>query len=296
MTARSTHVALPSVGVVILTQGSRPVELDRAVRSVLAQTGVATDVVVVGNGWRPTGLPPEVSTVELPTNVGVGGRNAGVGAVRGDVLFFLDDDAWLADDTALESLAGLFRDHPAIGMVQTRLADPESATAPRYWIPRLRKGSATRSSTVMYVLEAALAIRREVFEQIGGFVPDFGYAHEGIDLTWRVWDAGYLVWYAGDLVTCHPAIYPTRHAEFWRLNARNRVWLARRNLPAVLIPGYLATWAAVEHLRLRRDPAARRAWLTGFKEGWSTTAVSPRHPMSWRTVAEMTRHGRPPIV
>ncbi len=288
--------ALPSVGVVVLTQGSRPAELDRAVQSVLSQQAVDVDLVVVGNGWQPTGLPAEVNTVHLPTNVGVGGRNAGVDHVRGDILFFLDDDAWLPKPTSLAALAELFAHHPAIGMVQTRLADPASDTSPRYWIPRLHKGDPEHSSTVMYVLEAALAIRRDIFVAIGGFVPDFGYAHEGIDLTWRVWDAGYLVWYAGDLVTCHPAIFPTRHAEFWRLNARNRVWLAKRNLPAPLIPIYLAVWAGVEHSRLRHDPEARRAWLAGFREGWETSAVSPRRPMKWRTVAEMARHGRPPVV
>lgn len=292
----ATPGVLPSVGVVILTQGSRPAELNRAVTSVRAQTGVAVDLVVVGNGWQPTGLPADVGTVHLPENVGVGGRNAGVEKVTGKVLFFLDDDAWLPEATDLANLAKLFADHPAIGMAQTRLADPTVAEAPRYWVPRLRKGDPKRPSTVMYVLEAALAIRRELFESIGGFVPDFGYAHEGIDLTWRVWDAGYLVWYAGDLVTCHPAIFPTRHADWQRFNARNRVWLARRNLPAPLIPLYLGSWTVVEQLRLRADPVGRRAWWRGLRDGWSTHATSPRHPMRWRTVAEMARHGRPPVI
>jgi GT2 family glycosyltransferase len=291
-----TSDALPSVGVVILTQGSRPAELSRAVASVRAQSGVEVDLVVVGNGWQPTGLPADISTVHLPENVGVGGRNAGVERVAGELLFFLDDDAWLPESTGLADLARLFAEHPLIGMVQTRLTDPAAAETPRYWVPRLRKGDPTRSSTVMYVLEAALAIRRDLFESIGGFVPDFGYAHEGIDLTWRVWDAGFLVWYAGDLVTCHPAIFPTRHTDWQRLNARNRVWLARRNLPAPLVPLYLGSWAAVEQFRLRDDAAGRRAWFEGFRQGWATRSASPRRPISWGTVGEMARHGRPPVI
>src|SRR4029450_13889085 len=44
---------------------------------------------------------------------------------------------------------------------------------------------------------------------------------------------------------------PRRHALFWRLNARNRVWLARRRLPWLLAGGYLATWTMITLTRLR---------------------------------------------
>ena len=86
----------PRFGVVVLTMGTRPDDLDRGLRSLLAQEGVVTDIVVVGNSWDPTGLPDGVRTLHLPENVGIpAGRNAGVPLVEGDLLFFLDDDAWL---------------------------------------------------------------------------------------------------------------------------------------------------------------------------------------------------------
>ena len=46
-----------TIGVVILTMGTRPHELSRAIDSVLAQRDVDLDVVVVGNGWQPEGVP-----------------------------------------------------------------------------------------------------------------------------------------------------------------------------------------------------------------------------------------------
>ena len=286
---------LPSIGVVILTRGNRPTELQRAISSAQQQEGIDVDIVVVGNGWEPRGLPEGVTTVHLPTNVGVGGRNAGVPAVRGDVLFFLDDDAWFPDDQALARVGAVFAAHPSVGMVQTRIVDPEESQAPRYWVPRLRKGDPARPSTAMYVLEAAVAIRRAVFDETGGWAADFRYAHEGIEMAWRVWDAGYVVWYAGDLATCHPAIFPTRHAEYQHYNGRNRVWLVRRNLPwAVGVP-YLASWSAVELLRNRHDTEQRKAWLSGFRTGWHDDP-GQRRPLRWRTVWEMARHGRPPVV
>lgn len=286
--------ALPSVGVVVLTRGNRPAELDRALGSALAQQGVDVDVVCVGNGWDPVGLPAGVEGVHLPHNVGVGGRNAGVPVVRGDILFFLDDDAWFPEPDVLRSVVQLFAEHPRIGMVQTRLADPE-APAPRYWVPRLRKGDPRRSSTSMYVLEAAVGVRRSVFEQVGGWPERFQYAHEGIDLTWRVWNAGYLVWYDGGTVTCHPAIEPTRHDEYQELNGRNRVWLARRNLPAPVAAAYLAVWTPLEWWRARKIDGAWQAWRKGASRGWHEDP-GDRSPMSWTTVWRMAVHGRPPII
>ena len=126
--------------------------------------------------------------------------------------------------------------------------------------------------------------------------PDpFFYAHEGIDLAWKVWDQDRRVWYAGDLLAEHPAVSPTRHAYYYRLNARNRVWLARRNLPAVLVPLYVGSWTGIQLLRWFRKPAVLKAWFGGWMEGWRTDP-GERRPLRWRTVWRMTMAGRPPLV
>lgn len=290
----STRVR-PSYGVVVLTMGRRPQELRRAVESVLEQRDVDVDVVVVGNGWDPEGLPPQVRTVHLPENLGIpAGRNAGVRAVRGDLLFFLDDDASLAEDDTLARIAHRFEENPQVGLLQPRVADPDGATAPRRWTPRLRVGDPTRSSYATNVWEGAVALPRELFDRIGGWPSRFFYAHEGIELAWRVWEAGAVAWYAGDIVVHHPANDPARNADFYRLNARNRVYLARRNLPAPLVPIYVGVWIVLTVLRLR-PRSALRPWFGGLREGLRTSA-GRRRPLRWRTVARMTRAGRPPII
>src|SRR4051794_8377230 len=113
------------VGVVVLTQGRRPADLDRAVRSVLAQREVRTDVVVVGNGWRPTGLAEGVQALSLPENLGIpAGRNAGVPRVAGDLLLFLDDDATLPDPGFLAEALRRFDADPRLGLLQPRVDGP----------------------------------------------------------------------------------------------------------------------------------------------------------------------------
>lgn len=282
--------------VVLLTQGQRPDELRRAIDSVLIQQGVTMDVVVVGNGWSPTGLPDGVRSVALQENVGIpAGRNAGVQATTAPMIFFLDDDAWLPEPDTLLRCSQLFAEHPRIGVIQPRVTDPAADEDPTRWIPRMRKGDPRHSSAVFSLWEGAVAIPRSVFDCAGGWPDPFFYAHEGIELAWRVWNCGRIVWYSGDIVANHPVIDPRRHAQYYRLNARNRVWLARRNLPWLVGLPYVGTWTAVQRLRFRDDPLAWQAWWEGFREGWQEDC-GPRRPISWSTVGQMTRFGRPPVV
>jgi GT2 family glycosyltransferase len=275
--------------------GQRPDDLQRGLASLQVQQGVRLDIVVVGNGWQPVDLPDGVRSLGLPENVGIpAGRNAGVPLVHGDYLFFLDDDACLPDPMFLRTIADRFAADPKLGLVQPRVVDPSGLAAPGRWVPRLRVGDPQTPGPATSLWEGAVAIRRELLDAVGGWPDEFFYAHEGIDLVWRVWDEGYVPWYAGDLVAHHPVIDPARHDVYYRLNARNRVWLARRNLPVILEPVYVGTWIGLTLLRVR-DSDSRRAWFAGLREGIRVRPAGRRR-MSWRTVWRMSRAGRPPVI
>jgi GT2 family glycosyltransferase len=275
--------------------GNRPDELATALQTLHDQVRVDIDCVVVGNGWEPTGLPDWVRTVHLPTNVGIPeGRNVGAREARGEFVFFYDDDAYLPTRDVLARMSGVLADNPDIGVVQPRGTDPFGRPGPRRWVPRLLVGKGGKGGDAAVFWEALCMIRRTAFEQVGGWPGHFFYGHEGIDIAMRILDAGWRIRYEPSIVVKHPATQATRHAVFYRMNARNRVWLARRNLPALLIPPYLAVWAALTVVRVRRvEPLT--VWFKGLWEGLRTDP-GERRPMSWRTVAEMTRLGRPPII
>lgn len=133
-----------------------------------------------------------------------------------------------------------------------------------------------------------------MLDRIGGWPDEFFYAHEETDLAWRALDDGWHIRYAPELVLQHPYTSPTRHAVFHRMVARNRVWLAKRHLPALLVPLYLGVWAVLTAVR-SRSAAGMRAWAAGFAEG-VRTPCGRRRPMRWRTVWRMTRLGRPPVI
>jgi GT2 family glycosyltransferase len=279
---------------VVLTQGRRPRELHRAVESLHAQRGVDVDVAVVGNGWRPDGLPDGVHTVALDEDAGIpAGRNAGVPQVTGDLLFFLDDDAALADTDALARVEAKFAADPSLGLVQLRIVPDGPGPAAREWVPRLRVGDPARSSDVTHVWEGAVAIPRRVFDEVGGWPGDFRFVHEGVDLAWRVMDAGYRVHYAGDVTAVHPPYRPARNEYGYYFGARNRVWLARRYLPLPLGALFVATFVVRALPRLSSVDRLRRA-ARGYRDGMKGPC-GPRRRLRARTLLRMTLAGRPPV-
>jgi GT2 family glycosyltransferase len=288
------------LGAVIITMGNRPDDLRALIESVRKQDGDPVEVVVVGNGAPVTGVPDGVRTVDLPENLGIpGGRNVGIeafGPHGGDVdaLLFLDDDGLLPNTDTAELVRRAFTEDPELGIISFRIADPDTGVTQRRHVPRLRASDPMRSSRVTTFLGGANAVRTQVFAEVGALPAEFFYAHEETDLAWRALDAGWLIDYRSDMVLHHPTTAPSRHAVYHRMVARNRVWLARRNLPAPLVPLYLGVWLL---LTLARRPSvpALKAWFGGFREGW-TSPCGPRRPMKWRTVWRLTRLGRPPVI
>jgi GT2 family glycosyltransferase len=279
---------------VVLTQGRRPRELHRAVESLLRQRGVDVDVAVVGNGWTPDGLPDRVHPVALDEDAGIpAGRNAGVPQVTGDLLFFLDDDAALADTDALAQVEAKFAADPSLGLLQLRIVPDGPGPAAREWVPRLRVGDPARSSDVTHVWEGAVAIPRRVFDEVGGWPGDFRFVHEGVDLAWRVMDAGYRVHYAGDVTAVHPPYRPARNEYGYYFGARNRVWLARRYLPLPLGALFVATFVLRALPRLSSVDRLRRA-ARGYRDGMKGPC-GPRRRLRARTILRMTLAGRPPV-
>ncbi|MFF5423814.1 MULTISPECIES: glycosyltransferase family 2 protein [unclassified Streptomyces] len=292
-------MARPRVGVAVLTMGTRPAELRALLDSVARQDEPATRVVVIGNGTGSLPeLPDGVTGVELPENRGVsGGRNVAIETLRGfgdvDVLVDLDDDGLLVDTDVFRRLADLYEADPALGIVSFRIADETGETQRRH-VPRLGAKDPMRGGEVTTFLGGGHGLSMRMLDRVGGWPEEFFFTHEETDLAWRALDAGWKVRYAPELLLQHPKTSPARHAVYYRMTARNRVWLAKRNLPALLVPLYLAVWTLLTLARTRSLPGLR-AWFAGFAEGLRRPC-GPRHPMRWSTVLRMTRLGRPPII
>ncbi|MFF9686107.1 glycosyltransferase family 2 protein [Streptomyces sp. NPDC014623] len=297
----------PRIGVSIVTMGDRPQQVEALLASVAVQDVRPSRVVVVGNGSPLpdyasfpglTGLAGGVSVLELDENLGCpGGRNAALDALAGfgdvDVVIELDDDGLLVDKDVFRTVRDLYAADPRLGIVGFRIADEHGETQRRH-VPRLRAKDPMRRGPVTAFLGGGHALSMRMLAETGPWPAEFFFTHEETDLSWRALDAGWKILYEPGLLLQHPRTSPARHAVYYRMTARNRVWLARRNLPALLVPVYLGTWILLTAVRTR-SASGLRAWAAGFAEG-VRTGCGERHPMRWRTVWRMTRLGRPPVI
>ena len=278
------------IAVVVLTQGTRAAELTRAVASVRAQERVDPELVLVVNGAAPPPVDRPDRLIVLPENMGIpAGRNVGAAAADARLIMFLDDDAEILDPGLLAAVVDRFRADPRLGAMSIRLVDEEGRTQRRH-VPRLGSRSAERSGPVTHFIGAACVVRAATFYEVDGFDPRFFYSMEESDLSWRVLDAGWSIWYSADLKVFHPRTLPSRHHGYAVFTARNRLWMAWRSLPLPLLVGYAGIWVLAAVVR----GAPLQDVVAGYREALS---VRPeRQPMRWRTVLRMTLLGRPPVV
>ncbi|MBW4077360.1 MAG: glycosyltransferase [Acidobacteria bacterium] len=159
--------------------------LTAAVESCFAQTRPPDEVLVVIDHneellERASAefLKARVIANEMVTGVS-GARNTGVRNSSGDVLVFLDDDAY-GEEQWLEKLTEPFADSSIAGCggwLVPHWEGPEPRWFPRtfLWVVGCSyDGLPEDGATIRNPIGANMAIRRDVFTEVGGFIPGMG--------------------------------------------------------------------------------------------------------------------------
>jgi glycosyltransferase involved in cell wall biosynthesis len=184
-------VHAPDVSVVVPTY-NRSASLEQALRSLFSQKtgGVSFEIVVVDNN-SSDGTPQTVAALGSESPVALRycrevrqgnafARNAGVEQAEAAIIAFLDDDV-LADETWVCTIKATLDRHPQLSLVGGRIlprwkTDPPSWLTPSQWAPLalLDYGAEAldiAGPTPRGLLTANIGIRKEVFDQLGGFLP-----------------------------------------------------------------------------------------------------------------------------
>tara|TARA_B100001778_G_scaffold187752_1_gene154584 strand:- start:649 stop:1527 length:879 start_codon:yes stop_codon:yes gene_type:complete len=283
------------ISAVILTMGDRPEGLKDSISSIRMQENIDAEVIVVWNGIAPDQSVDAEIHIHSDVNVGIpSGRNLGALKASGRLILFLDDDARLLDTDLLHKVQEIFNANKSIAITSLRIIDEDGLTARRH-IPRLGSKSEAISGETTSFLGGASVARKLAWDQVYGYSGDLFYSMEETDLSWRILNAGWKIFYAADLQVAHPRTEPTRHSEAIFLTFRNRIWIAKANLPLILIPIYILSWLGITVARNLNSSKALLAMFRGFISGLSSSPLT-RSPLSWKTVARMSKLGRPPII
>lgn len=177
--------------------------LGRLLDSLEGSASRPLEVIVVDNGEggpeiEDAGRRELVTLVSPGENLGYGaGNNLAARGAKGEALVFLNPDTVVSPE-ALAGLVGPLED-PSVGIVTARLRlldDPDTlnsagnevhltgiAWAGAYGEPA---ASVSELKDVPFPSGAAMAIRRELFEELGGFTEELFMYQEDLELGWRV--------------------------------------------------------------------------------------------------------------
>jgi glycosyltransferase involved in cell wall biosynthesis len=185
-TPRDVALPCPTFSVIIAAYSlERWEDLCDAVRSVAAQHYPALETIVAVDDnpellSRARTELPGVRVVENDRFPGAGGaRNAGAAIARGDVLAFIDDDVQATPEW-LQIARLAFADPTVIG--GGGRITPRWLTGRPWWFPVefdwvvgcTFRGTPEHPAAVRNVIAANMTIRRDRFEELGGFRRDFG--------------------------------------------------------------------------------------------------------------------------
>jgi hypothetical protein len=133
-------------------------------------------------------------------------RNIGAKTARGKYLVFLDADTEI-ENGCLEVIVKTFEKDKKVGAIQTKLLNGKSKkidAAGHFLSPfgfpyEIGIGESENKHSKKKIIfagrSAGLAVRKNVFEKISGFDEDYLIYGEDTDLCWRIWLAGYRVYY-----------------------------------------------------------------------------------------------------
>jgi len=234
-----------TVSAVILAYGAEPYLTD-CVRAVLASRDVEVETVVVDNGCTSDAIGvvknlPGVRVLTPAENTGyAGGTVLGAAETTGSVLVFVNSDAVVAPDAIAKMVAVAAEPSVGMAMGSIRLASDLSlintSGNPLHYVGLVWAGGYNQPATaypdrrqVPSGSGCCFAIRRSVWEDLGGFAPEYFAYHEDTELSIRLWHRGLSCDYVPDAVVAH-------HYEFSRNDFKS--YLLERNRLILLFTTY----------------------------------------------------------
>ena len=200
------------ISVIVVTYNSAN-QIATCLQSVLKQTGVTFEVVVVDNASADTTLSQlanfDVRVIANQENLGFGrGNNLGFVTSCGRYIYLLNPDARLVEKNCLAELCRHMDASPRCGMAGTlvRSADGNSNNLSSTTYPgarHVRRDFSQLPGNIAWILGASMIIRRELYEKLGGFDPGFFLYSEETDLCLRMRELGFEIGYVPEVVVEH---------------------------------------------------------------------------------------------
>lgn len=293
----------PSVYVLVLNWNGQG-HLGECFDSLLAGTCPNARFVLIDNASKDEsvafvreryGADPRVRILVNSANLGWSqGNNVGLEfalAEGADYVLLLNNDTVLSND-ALEKLVHMAEARPEIGALAPKLLfydhpyilnslGLECSIIGNAWdvgIGRLDGPRWREPRPVIGVCGGAFFIRTRVLHATGLLPSDFGIYLDDLDLSFRIWNAGFAIWNCPDAVVRHKFSATMGQQEHQRrkyyLSTRNQMRVILLNVPWTRLPHVAPAMLVGEGRALGRAALDGEWWrIFAHLRAWAATAA-----------------------
>ncbi len=220
--------------------------ISECIQSLLDQDQPEIDIIVSDNGSNDGSVDsireqfPSVQVIENGENLGFGSAvNRGFSVAIGDYLIFLNSDLVL-DPKCIAALAQLLDSDSSIGgaipkilYIDRRDTINSLGVLVNYTGVAYPNLLGKKDPGPMDNFESACGgifmLKREVYEEVGGFDEDLFLYHEDHDLSWRIRLAGWKLTVASNAVMYHHYHFSKGVRKFY-FSEKNRLCLLLKNM------------------------------------------------------------------
>lgn len=281
--------------ITIITVNYNGLEVTCQLLDSLKEVGFCDEIIVIDNGSSEdqtlpiNRLYPKVITIRSEVNLGfAGGNNLGITEAHGDILFFLNNDTTLKENPE-KKLEQFFAENPLVGGLSPKICfeyapdivqfggytkiNPLTMSNHTIGYRENQKLHNTPRSTA-YLHGAAMAVRKEVIDQVGMMPDCYFLYYEELDWSALIAHAGWKLAYFPWITVYHKESWSTGKGSPTKTYylTRNRFRFAHRNFSGVqqkLSTLYQLCVSApiniVKHLLGRRTKHAK-AIIRGIKD------------------------------
>jgi GT2 family glycosyltransferase len=239
---------------VVFLNYNRKIDLNRSLEKIFLQIGIGYEVIVIDQNSTDGSLEmirerfPQVQLHALEENLGVaGGRNYGASKAKGEYLIFVDDDAEFVDINSLYKISLVFDNNKNVNVIAFNInGHPERPEKFMFF-------SAKKDKFTNKYIGCGHAIRKEVFEHLGGYTRTLFFWGEEIEFAIKTFSIpGNKILYKGDVILFHRVSQVSRlkwkEGRFY-YKVRNRLALMKRLFPTPLSNYFLLYYKAIYLIR-----------------------------------------------